>query len=493
MRIRSFLLTTLLGLLLLSGAVLVALVLHQRRQAALTETRQATGDIITIALHGTFLIMEAEVSPKRVMLQWNRLQDRMAEAAADLRTVGEVELADAAESGFLAANKLMIQMGEQIAQGNSPYDERLRRLTLLIRSRLAIIAASAEAALVAARERSRDAEVATSNLVIALAGLLPLIQLGLLALTHRHLFPQVKALIEAATRMRSGQLEAPVPVSGRGEIGQLGATLETMRASLLANRDALEQRNSQLKAKSEEVEAFVYAVSHDLRGPLVNLVGFTGEVGLSLDQLESGRGDGKQLADMRQSVDFISTNARRLESLIDALLRLSRSGRQDLEPEATAPGPIVGDILANLTKRNPELEISYRVDEDLPPVWIDPSAAERIFSNLLENAVKYRDPERALQLHIRGSIEDERVLLEIADNGLGFPESARSKLFRAFQRYHPDRASGEGMGLAIVYRLAERSGGSIAIADNPGGGTVFSLILPAAPHAAPVPIGSDIT
>ena len=114
----------------------------------------------------------------------------------------------------------------------------------------------------------------------------------------------------------------------------------------------------------------------------------------------------------------------------------------------------------------------------LPSVNADMTALGQVFSNLIGNSLKYRSPERPLQVEIGGQLEDGLVHYWVRDNGLGIPETSKARLFQVFQRFHPQRAQGDGMGLAIVHRIVERHGGKIWAESREGEGTTFRFSLP---------------
>jgi signal transduction histidine kinase len=119
----------------------------------------------------------------------------------------------------------------------------------------------------------------------------------------------------------------------------------------------------------------------------------------------------------------------------------------------------------------------------LPPARSDPTAVEQVLANLIGNALHYLDPERPGLVEV-GSLSDGpngAHSYYVRDNGIGIPAAYHPKLFQALQRLHPDKAPGEGIGLAIVRRVLERLGGTIKLESAPGVGTTFTFTLPAAP------------
>ena len=264
--------------------------------------------------------------------------------------------------------------------------------------------------------------------------------------------------------------------------------------SLEGRAEQLARANRELDQKSQENEMFVYSVSHDLRSPLVNLQGFSKELGLAraeLVQLATGaftpaeRERLRALAerDITEAIHFIQTAVTRLSAIIDALLRLSRAGRVEYQPRMVDLGEVVARIVTamrgTIAERGAELSIGT-----LPPVWGDPTAVEQIFANLIGNALNYLDPGRPGRIEIGvltpgASTEvEEDPTYYVRDNGLGIAAAYLPKVFAVFQRLHPDAAPGEGIGLALVRRMVERHGGRIWVESEAGVGSTFFVTMP---------------
>lgn len=248
----------------------------------------------------------------------------------------------------------------------------------------------------------------------------------------------------------------------------------------------LESTVLELRHKNEEVEAFVYIVSHDLRAPLVNLMGFARELDTScarlkklLERCAPCSGEILEIleTDLPSAVHFISQSSLKFERLIDALLSLSRHGRQIYRIEKVDVEELVNNAVAtfqqSISEAGAQVELGH-----LPPVVADSTALGQVFSNLIGNSLKYRSPERSLKMEIGGRQEGSEVKYWVRDNGLGIPESGKERLFQVFQRFHPQRARGDGMGLAIVHRIVERHGGTIWAESEEGQGTTFFFTLP---------------
>lgn len=242
---------------------------------------------------------------------------------------------------------------------------------------------------------------------------------------------------------------------------------------------------------AEEVETFVYIVSHDLRAPLVNIQGFAAEISRSCASLEGTLRNAALPPDIGAAVrrivgedisgalTYISASTTKFQRLIDTLLVLSRTGRQELRIEDADVRCIVGSSILSLGQMIQACGADVVV-EWLPSIRGDITALGQVFSNLIGNALKYSQPGRPVRIVVGGELLDGRAHYWVRDNGAGIPASAQRRLFRVFQRFHPDLASGDGMGLAIVKRLIERHGGRVWAESEEGVGTTFNMELPAA-------------
>jgi PAS domain S-box-containing protein len=255
--------------------------------------------------------------------------------------------------------------------------------------------------------------------------------------------------------------------------------------------DELALTNRALTATSRENEAFVYSVSHDVRGPLVNIQGFSKELERSCGELVSALAEealppaARERVrhiideDMAESLRFLHTSVEHLSTIVDALLRLSRIGRVEYRKERVDVARTIQRVLDSarglINREGAEIVIG-----ELPPVWCDAGAVEQIFGNLIANALHYRDPQRGLRIEIGGeaSSDGASVVYFIKDSGLGIPAGAVSKLFTAFRRFHPEVGGGEGIGLAAVRRIVDRLNGSIRVESTVGAGSTFYVELP---------------
>jgi PAS domain S-box-containing protein len=260
---------------------------------------------------------------------------------------------------------------------------------------------------------------------------------------------------------------------------------------LAAIVDITERRRAQaaLAQKNEEVEAFVYIVSHDLRTPLVNLQGFSKELERSCQDIRKEFQSAGLPADTEKRIRvildedipgalrYISASTNKFERLINALLGLSRSGRQTYHYELLDMQALVGTTLDSVRQSIEKTGVTVKLAE-LPKSWGDSTAIGQVFSNLVVNALNYLKPGRPGEVAIGGEAQDLMNHYWVRDNGVGIPASAQERLFHVFQRFHPEMAPGEGLGLAIIKRVVERHGGKVWTQTQEDVGTTFHLTLP---------------
>lgn len=244
--------------------------------------------------------------------------------------------------------------------------------------------------------------------------------------------------------------------------------------------------NSALVEKNREMENFLYITSHDLRGPLVNIQGFGQNLAERLDLakeklLSGGECDPELnpllLEKMPRDLGFITESAAKMDRLITALLQVSRLGRSQLRPVRVDMNVIAKQAVSGLSFRAEQAGAEINFGE-LPPCFADLESMSQIFTNLLENAIKYRHPDRKPVIEISGRAGKGRVFYEVRDNGAGITASEQDKIWQIFYRASAS-GEGEGVGLSIVRTLTERNGGRVDMRSEPGKGSVFTLELPA--------------
>lgn len=256
---------------------------------------------------------------------------------------------------------------------------------------------------------------------------------------------------------------------------------------------AVRVRTIDLQRANDEIQRFAYIVSHDLRSPLVNVMGFTAELDAATHSLRTliDRAEVEAPAivteearlaareDLPEAIGFIRTSTQKMDRLINAILRLSREGRRTITPEALDMVAMLQGVADTLRHRTEEAGATIAIADDLPPLVSDRLAVEQIASNLVENAVKYLRKDRPGIIEVTGQRRGLRVLYQIKDNGRGIDPKDHERVFDLFRRSGEQDQPGEGIGLAHVRALAYRLGGTITVASQLGDGAVFEVNLPA--------------
>jgi signal transduction histidine kinase len=174
-----------------------------------------------------------------------------------------------------------------------------------------------------------------------------------------------------------------------------------------------------------------------------------------------------------------------MDSLLAGLLRYSRLGRVALSIRPLNLNGLLSEITASMKFQLDEAKAEVRV-ETLPVCLADNVQTSQVFANLIDNALKYRDPARPLRVVVRGQVRDGQAIYEVADNGIGIAPEHQAKVFEIFHRLNPEVSNGEGLGLTIAQRVLERQGGKIWVEATPGGGSTFFVSLPTIATSPPV-------
>jgi signal transduction histidine kinase len=266
----------------------------------------------------------------------------------------------------------------------------------------------------------------------------------------------------------------------------------------------VDERTADLREANDEIQRFAYIVSHDLRSPLVNIMGFTSE-------LEELRGDifrrvaslaraaspeplapenatdsaepalegaDRQLSeDFGEALGFIKSSIAKMDRLITAILNLTREGRREFQPERIDTRELIEAIVTTVAHQAAEAEAQIRI-EPLPNLVSDRLALEQIFSNLIDNALKYLKPGVPGDIQIRGRTKLGFAIYEVIDNGRGIDPRDHQRIFELFRRAGTQDKPGQGIGLAHVRALVRRLGGTMSVASEPNNGSTFTITLP---------------
>ena len=269
----------------------------------------------------------------------------------------------------------------------------------------------------------------------------------------------------------------------------------------------VDERTADLREANEEIQRFAYIVSHDLRSPLVNIMGFTSELQelrgdifkriATLSKLESAetpvlsasatadpddlglQGADKQLSqDFSEALGFIKSSIGKMDRLISAILNLTREGRREFKPVEIDTRELIESIASTVAHQASESESQIRI-EPLPTIVSDRLALEQIFGNLIDNALKYLKTGVPGDIVVRGKMKLGFAIFEIADNGRGIDQKDHQRIFDLFRRAGTQDRQGQGIGLAHVRALVRRLGGTISVASKLNEGSTFMITLPA--------------
>jgi signal transduction histidine kinase len=269
----------------------------------------------------------------------------------------------------------------------------------------------------------------------------------------------------AVESLTVGEESSPLPTGGPTEVAGLAVAFGTMRARVIG-------RTAELTAANQELEAFSYSVSHDLRAPLRAIDGFSR---ILLQEHAA------QLApEAQRYLELVCGNAHQMGRLIDDLLSFSRLSRQGLRSDRVLPAELVREALDGLAFDRQGRSVEVVVGE-LLPCRADPALLKQLFVNLLSNALKFTRHRVDSHIEIASSELDGEVVYSITDDGAGFDMKYANKLFGVFQRLHrAEDYEGTGVGLAIAQRIVHRHGGRIWANGVLGHGATFSFTLPSA-------------
>jgi signal transduction histidine kinase len=315
---------------------------------------------------------------------------------------------------------------------------------------------------------------------------------------------------------RSQSLAASMTWVGSGFVVVLaGISILLIRRSARARDDAeallrdanlnleatIDERTADLREANDEIQRFAYIVSHDLRSPLVNIMGFTSELEQLRDDIFKriatlGRAspspaaagaaaaepvleeEDKRLAqDFSEALEFIKSSIAKMDRLISAILNLTREGRREFEPVRIDTRELIQGIVTTVAHQAAEANAQIRV-EPLPHIVSDRLALEQIFSNLIDNALKYLKPGAPGDISVRGRTKLGFAIFEVADNGRGIDPKDHRRIFDLFRRAGAQDKPGQGIGLAHVRTLVRRLGGTMSVSSELHCGSTFTITLP---------------
>jgi signal transduction histidine kinase len=290
----------------------------------------------------------------------------------------------------------------------------------------------------------------------------------------------LKELTQISSVIALGDLSARAPVRAQDEIGQLAQSFNQMTASLIDAKDRVEQKKAEveeqkrlLEEANKELDSFVYTVSHDLRAPLRGIDGFA--TFLEHDYVDKLDGQGKDY------LARIRSGARRMKTLIDDLLTLSRISRIKNPYEDVPIGELVQSVLTRIEFDVKACNAQVLVADSLPVVRCDRIKMAEVFLNLVNNAIKFSSKNKEARPRVEIGYRDaqDRHEFHVKDNGIGIDKKYHQEIFGIFKRLHKqEEYEGTGAGLSIVKRIIDDHKGSIWTDSEPGCGATFYFTLP---------------
>jgi len=228
--------------------------------------------------------------------------------------------------------------------------------------------------------------------------------------------------------------------------------------------------NATLEVAKKELEAFAYSVSHDLRAPLRAIDGFSHI--LLEDYAPNLDSEGQRL------LEVVRESTVTMNRMIDDILAFSRASRTGMKTESVDMEALAGAAIKNIEAVTTGRKVSFEIGA-LPRAYGDASMFERVWANLIDNAVKFSAPKPDAKIEIGATSGDGETVYFVRDNGVGFDMQYVDKLFGVFQRLHGAEFPGNGVGLAIVKRIVARHGGRVWAEGKPNEGATFYFALPA--------------
>ena len=248
---------------------------------------------------------------------------------------------------------------------------------------------------------------------------------------------------------------------------QAEALLREVNATLEVR---VKDRTAELEDLVSDLESFNRMVSHDLRGPLG---GVQGVIDLALQSLQAG--DNRRV---QRYLELIRAEAERLGRLVDQLLMLARVTQAQLERCETPLSEILDQALDTLRLSHGAEAVASVVALPLPSATVDAVLLRQVFINLVGNALKFAGRQACPEVLISSVDSDQKIVVEVRDNGPGFAPEQAKELFQPFKRLHGAEVPGSGIGLTIVRRIIERHGGNVWAEGRPGAGASFFFSLP---------------
>jgi len=484
--------------------VIMALLFYwsQYRLATANRAKNLADEIVSSVferntLRNDYLNNDNQRAKDQWFLKHNQLRDLLKSAPADLVSMSDREIfADIQEKiegssaifQQILSNRESAGVGARQTSGAIEIENRLVAQLLLkfldtIADARKLQAAGNE--LIAATQKT--AAMVSLSIIVTVALFMIIVAWSIGRIINKG----IESLQRGAAAVGAGDLHHTILITGADEFVNVAAAFNTMSGKLAESHAALEQdivarmraakeieglnqelnhTVVQLQGANQELEAFAYSVSHDLRAPLRAMGGFS-------QALMEDFGD-KLETEARAYLDEIVIGSRHMGQLIDGLLTLSRSTRGELRHDRIDLSKMADRIRVELERSEPQRRVEWRIEPDLSTDG-DSCMIEVIIRNLLDNAWKYTTGTAMPMIRVYAEVEGSELFYCVADNGAGFDMFHAEKLFQPFQRLHrQDEFPGIGIGLATAQRIVHRHGGIFHATGIPHKGATFRFSLP---------------
>lgn len=313
---------------------------------------------------------------------------------------------------------------------------------------------------------------------IWMTGLFFVVAILITFLTVRKMLKPIRQLAMATTMVSYGDFSQSVEFRPKDEIGDLTESFSKMLVDLRRARDKneeykkeLEQKTEQLTQSNEELNVFVYTVSHDLKAPLLSMQGFSAL--LLSSQKDRVDDTGKMY------VERIQKNSEKMAAMIDDLLELSRVGRIKVQEEQVQVSEIISELVNEFSPQFEKKGTRFIINDGMPTVRCDRTRLTQVFTNLISNANKFMgDDNKNPTIEVGYNNQGDYYEFYVKDNGIGIDREYYERIFHIFQRLNDVQTEGTGVGLAIVKKIVENFGGRIRVDSAKNAGTTMYFTLP---------------
>lgn len=361
---------------------------------------------------------------------------------------------------------------EMITQENIVYTQKLNTAVLSLANEVRFEAESSSVDLHNTIVTSRNTLYVITILALIVS---LLISWGFI---YKRIVVKLSELSSVTKKLSNNDFEFDMDINGKDELSDIAIALESLREhsiKRISMNKALHNNSLKLKQSNEDLSQFAYIASHDLQEPL-RMVG-------SYVQLLQSKYGNQLDKDAITYIDFAVDGCVRMRNLIEGLLEYSRLDSSDEEFKEVDCNSLLEEVIQDLSVSINESSADIIYDS-LPKVYAVPSQLKMVFSNFINNAIKYCE-NTIPRVEIKAMLVNDKMRFSITDNGIGIKPQYQKKIFIIFKRLH-SRAeySGTGIGLSICKKIIERHGGEVSLESAYGVGTTFFFTLPNHSHAS---------